>query len=196
MSKREGKLVILDLTKSQYIPIVKCFHDSPQVPVFSLWTEKGERVDDLERIKHDTQRIMVNKNGKLQPLKIAESIQINLLEYLKFKNKGEFREFKCHEFSYFLIHGSLDQSNLKYKIQKTEDFEIGDTVLLGAFKKILWKTFTLNVVHSVICIEYKDEEPLFISKLGPDRKIVITTLSELKKIYWESTSCAKTIWKN
>ncbi len=194
MSKKPEKMVILDLTQEDYIATIPAYHDSPSAKIFEFWTEKGERINNLERIKHDTQKIVVKTEKGIQPLLISQHMQENLLEYFKFKHR-QFKEFTCHKLSYYMIHGSIDKK-VGYKIKKTENFEIGDTVLLGSFTKILGKTFTLNCEHSAICVAKIDEGPLFLSKLGNHEKVVVTTMEELKSIYWRTSSCAKNIWKN
>lgn len=195
MSKKQEKMVILDLTRRTCIPTIPAYHDSPEAEVFEFWTEQNEGVNSIERIKHDTQKIVIKTNKGVQSLTIPKNMQTNLLEYFKFKNKGVFKKFTCNELIYYMVHGSIDKVS-KYKIKKTNEFEIGDTILLGKFKKIFWKTFTIAVEHSAICIAQTKEGPLFISKLGNKELVVVTTLSELQKIYWCTSSCAKTIWKN
>ena len=195
MAQKQEKMIILDLTRKNHIPTIPAYHDSPSAEIFEFWTEKGERVNNLERIKFDTQKIVIKTNKGIQSLTIPENMQTNLLEYFKLKNKGVFKKFTCNELSYYMVHGSIDKVS-KYKIKKTNEFEIGDTILLGKFKKIFWKTFTINTEHSAICIAQTKEEPLFISKLGNKELVVVTTLSELQKIYWYTSSCAKNIWKN
>ena len=194
MSKKNNKTVILDLTKHDYIAAIPCAHEGPAIKIFEFWNEKGEKINELERIKHDTEKIVIKTKKGIEPLKIANNMQLNLLEYFKFKNKKEFKEFTCHQLVYHMVHGSIDR-DFKYKIKKTKQFEIGDTALLGTFINIFWKTITLDSEHSAICIAKTDEETLFISKLGNKEKVVVTTLSELQKVYWASRSCAKTIWK-
>lgn len=192
--KKTEKMLILDLTKYDYIPSVPSVHESPSVKIFEFWTEKGERVNNLERIKHDTEKIVIKTKRGIQELKIPQNMQKNLLEYFKHQNK-KFKNISCHALAYYMANGSMEKI-VKYKFQKTEDFQIGDTILLGSFKKLFWKTIHIYSEHSAICLTENEEEYMFISKLGDNGKVVVTTLPELQKIYWVSKSCAKTIWKN
>lgn len=194
MNKKTEKMVVLDLTQDNYIASIPCAHESPAVQIFEFWTEKNEKINQLERIKHDTQKIYIKTNKDLKPIKVSTKIQANLLEYFKHKNEKKFKDFTCHEFLSYLIYGIVEKK-MEYKLQKTEIFEIGDSVLLGSFKKIFWKTIHIYSEHSGICIAKTDKGPLFLSKLGDKEKVVVTTLEELKKIYFTTTSYAKIIWK-
>jgi hypothetical protein len=147
----------------------------------------------MKRITHDTQKIAIKTHEGIQSVTIPDSMQKNLLEYFKFKNKKVFKNFTCHELSHYIVHRTTNR-NYKYKIKKMNNFEIGDTILLGTFVKILGKTFVLDVIHSAIYVAQTQEGPLFISKLGRRELVVITTLSELQKIYYDAPNCAKQIW--
>ncbi|MEI6672826.1 MAG: hypothetical protein WCL02_05900 [bacterium] len=194
MNKKTEKMIILDLTQDDYIASIPCAHESPAVQIFEFWTEKNEKINQLERIKHDTQKIYIKTGKGLEMLKLSINIQTNLLEYFKHKNEKGFRDFTCHEFLVYLIYGTIEKK-IKYTLQKTEDFQIGDTILLGSFKKIFWKTIHIYSEHSAICIAKTDKGILFLSKLGDKEKVVVTTMDELKKIYWATTSYAKITWK-
>lgn len=194
MAQKQEKMIILDLTWKNHIPTIPAYHDSPSAEIFEFWTEKGERVNSIERIKHDTQKIVIKTKRGIQELKLPQNMQKNLLEYFKYQNKI-FKNISGHALVYYMANGSMEKV-VKYKLQKTEKFEIGDTILLGSFRKLFWKTIHIYSEHSAICITENEEEPMFISKLGDNGKVVVTTLPELKKIYWATKSCAKTLWKN
>lgn len=196
MNKKKEKMLILDLSKYEYIPAIPCIYEYPGIKVFEFWNEQGKKINDLENISHDTKKIVIKTEKGIEPLKIPSNMQSHLLNYLQNKNQKEFKNITCHELIYYIVHGSHEsiEDFFTHTIKKTKKFEIGDTALLGTFIKIFWKTITLDAEHSTIGIA-KNEEMLFMSKLINKDKIIVTSLRELKKVYWASRSCAKTIWK-
>ncbi|HKL44088.1 MAG TPA: hypothetical protein VJ892_02290 [Candidatus Absconditabacterales bacterium] len=203
--KKKEKFLILDLTKPRFIPSVPSAHESPAVLVYDFWTEKGERVEDLKRIKHDTFKILIKKDSINNPqtLKIPKHQITNLLNYFKNRHKKQFNQFECFDFQLYL-ELSQTKNIPKYTIKKEKEvnFKPGELLFMGRFIKFLGITKTIvDIPHGGICItNYIDFDKneriiLFLSKLGP-KEVIVTTLDELKKIYFTSKNYAKIIWKN
>ena len=202
--KQKNKFLILDITKPRFIPSVHSAHESPSVKIYDFWTEKGERVENLERIKHDTHKILLNKkpNETPSPINLPKHQKENLLNYFKHKNKKPFNKFECFDFQLYL-ELSQTKNIPKYTIKKENEvnFKPGDLFFMGRFIKFLGITKTIiDIPHGGVCftnyIDFDKNERiiLFLSKLGPE-EVVVTTLDELKKIYFTSKNYAKVIWK-
>jgi len=56
--KKTERIVILDLTKGKGMEIIKCAHEGPLAQIYSFYTEKGEDINHLERVKHDTTKVI------------------------------------------------------------------------------------------------------------------------------------------